>query len=323
MRLEDLPPRYRSQAERQLGLTPSAPPASAEPAERSKTALPRVSSVSPSPHTPDPSKPTHSRSLPPSRPLPSHSDLLSVAKSAVTPRRSPSPDPTSAPISNAPRKRPTLTPDKADSLVSSVAVSPDGNEVVFALAIDPHSCSTAQQKGAFVGKDNRVHFFTKAHIAKAEKTFVKAFTPYAHLTRKWGRVPYEVEFQYYFAYPSNTPKKRLHRIGPMNERPDASNITKGICDALTKAGLWEDDSLINTEISKKRRTSGTPRIVIKVRNLQPAFDKLHQAEAAPTPSTPTEENKAPANPPSPTPEPAPMPTPPPRPSPPLAQPELF
>lgn len=176
------------------------------------------------------------------------------------------------------RKRETLTPENADEIVRKVKVSEDGNTVEFTLAVNPHSCSTAQQKGAFVGKDGRVHFFTKSHIAKAEKTFILAMSPYAELTRKWGHVPYEVEFDYYFSYPSGTAKCKLHRIGPMNERPDASNITKGICDALTKAGLWEDDSLINTEISKKRRTTGEPRIVIRVRNLQPAFDELYENE---------------------------------------------
>lgn len=184
--------------------------------------------------------------------------------------------------------RPTLTPDKADSIIKAVRVSDDGNEVKFVLSVDPHTCSTAQQKGAmaFIGKDGKAHtrFYTKAKIAKAEKTFTLAFQPHANLTRKWGRVPYEVEFLYYFGYPSGTPKREMHKIGPMLERPDASNITKGIADALTEAGMWEDDSLIANEISRKRRTTQTPCIVIKIRNLKPHFDALYRA---------TEEHDAP------------------------------
>lgn len=173
-------------------------------------------------------------------------------------------------------KKKTLTPDMADKLVRSVKVSEDGNEVKIIMALDPSQTSTAQQKGAFVGKDGKVHFFTKAKIAKAEKTLKLALSPYAHYSRAWGEVPIEVIFDYYFSYPSGTPKKKMHRIGPMNERPDASNITKGICDAMTESGFWPDDSFINTEISRKRRTTGPACTKITITNLQPKFDALYR-----------------------------------------------
>lgn len=177
-----------------------------------------------------------------------------------------------------PRRKVTLTPDRAKTIIKAVKVSPDGNEVKFILAVNPSEIPTHQQQGAYVGKDGKAHFFTKSHIAKAEKTFVIAFEKYAGLTRKWGRVPYEVEYTYLFGYPSGTPKRDLHEISPMLERPDGSNITKGLSDALTKAGMWIDDSLINNEISKKRRTNKTPCIVIRIQNLQPKFDALYLAE---------------------------------------------
>lgn len=173
-------------------------------------------------------------------------------------------------------KKKTLTPDMADKLVRSVKVSEDGNEVKIIMALDPSQTSTAQQKGAFVGKDGKVHFFTKAKIAKAEKTLRLALSPYAHYSRAWGEVPIEVIFDYYFSYPSGTPKKKMHRIGPMNERPDASNITKGICDAMTESGFWPDDSFINTETSRKRRTTGPACTKITITNLQPKFDALYR-----------------------------------------------
>lgn len=174
------------------------------------------------------------------------------------------------------RKKKTLTPDMAQNLVRAVKVSEDGNVVRIVLGLNPTMLSTAQQKGAFVGKDGRVHFFTKAKIAKAEKTLRMALAPYAGHTRKWGEVPIEVVFEYFFPYPSGTPKKHLHKIGPMNERPDASNITKGVCDAMTDAGFWPDDSFINTEISRKRRTTGPTCTRITITNLQPKFEALYR-----------------------------------------------
>jgi len=168
----------------------------------------------------------------------------------------------------------------AGSLVKDVKVSEDGNVIKILLGLNPSMASTAQQKGAFVGKDHKVHFFTKAKIAKAEKTLKLALSPYAHLSRQWGEVPIEVVFNYFFSYASGTPKKDRHRIGPMNERPDASNITKGICDAMTEAGFWPDDSFINTEISRKRRTTGPACTKITITNLQPKFEALYAEEAA-------------------------------------------
>lgn len=175
------------------------------------------------------------------------------------------------------KKKKTLTPDMAEGLVRSVKVSEDGNAVKIVMALDPGMTSTAQQKGAFVGKDMRVHFFTKAKIAKAEKTLKLALSPYAHYSRSWGKVPIEVIFDYFFPYPSSTPKKDRHKIGPMNERPDASNITKGICDAMTESGFWPDDSFINTEVSRKRRTNGPACTKITITNLQPKFEALYAA----------------------------------------------
>ena len=173
-------------------------------------------------------------------------------------------------------KKKTLTPDMADSLVKSVNVSEDGNVVRIVMALNPSQTSTSQQKGVFVGKDGRVHFFTKAKIAKAAKTLKMALSPYAHYSRSWGEVPIEVVFDYYFPYPSGTPKKQQHKIGPMNERPDASNITKGICDAMTEAGFWSDDSFINTETSRKRRTTGPSCTKITITNLKPKFEALYR-----------------------------------------------
>lgn len=173
-------------------------------------------------------------------------------------------------------KKKTLTPDMADSLVKSVKVSEDGNVVTILLAVDGNSLPTAQQKGAFVGKDGKVHFFTKAKIAKAGKALAKALSPYASLTSKWGRVPIQFTFDAYFPYPTSTPKKDRHKIGPHLERPDGDNLLKLPADILTEVGFWADDSLIDTYIIRKRRTTGPTCIKLTIENLQPKFEALYR-----------------------------------------------
>ena len=79
----------------------------------------------------------------------------------------------------------------------------------------------------------------------------------------------------YFNYPSGTPKKHLHKIGPHIQRPDVDNIAKGNLDAMTRAGYWIDDSYINNLILRKRRTTGKACIVIKIVNLHYRFEALY------------------------------------------------
>lgn len=173
-------------------------------------------------------------------------------------------------------KKKTLTPDMADNLVKSVKVSEDGNQVTILLAIDPSGLPTAQQKGAFVGKDNKVHFFTKSKIAKAGKALAKALAPYASLTSKWGKVPIQLTYDSYFGYPTSTPKKDRHKIGPHLERPDGDNLLKLPADILTEVGFWGDDAWIDNYIIRKRRTTGPACTKIVIENLQPKFDALYR-----------------------------------------------
>lgn len=173
-------------------------------------------------------------------------------------------------------KKKTLTPDMADSLVRSVKVSEDGNEVKIILSLNPGMVPTAQGKGAFVDKGGHVHFFTKPKQRKAEQTFQMALTPYSHHTSEWGEVPVELDFRLFFPYPTSTPKKYRHKIGPHVSKPDGDNVCKGLIDSMTRAGFWKDDSFINTYHIYKRLTTGPACIVIKITNLQPKFEALYR-----------------------------------------------
>lgn len=168
----------------------------------------------------------------------------------------------------------TLTPDMADNLVKSVKVSEDGNIIQILLAVNPSQLPTAQQKGAFVGKDGKVHFFTKGKVAKAGKALAKALAPYAKMTERWGKVPIQFTFDSYFQYPTGTPKKDLHKIGPHLERPDGDNLLKLPADILTEVGFWCDDCVIDTYVIRKRRTTGPACIKMTIENLQPKFEAL-------------------------------------------------
>lgn len=178
----------------------------------------------------------------------------------------------------AKRRKPkiTLTPENAGDIVKRVQVSEDTNRVKILLNVDPGSIPTAQQKGAFVGKDGKVHFFTKAKIAKAGKALALGLSPYAHLTARWGRVPIQLTFDAYFSYPTGTPKKNQHKIGPHLERPDGDNLLKLPADILTDIGFWEDDSVIGTYIIRKRRTTGPACIQITIENLDAKFQQLYK-----------------------------------------------
>lgn len=176
--------------------------------------------------------------------------------------------------------RQTLTPDRADSLVKAVKVSDDGNEVKIVLAISPNELPTAQQKGAmaFIGKDGKAHtrFYTKSKIAKAEKALIEAISPHKHLTENFVGLPLECGIDFYFPFPTSTPKKNLHKIAPHMERPDTDNCAKLCLDCITQAGFWTDDSVVVNLLLRKRRTTQTPCIVIKIRNLQPQFEALYR-----------------------------------------------
>ena len=272
MTLDQLPPRYREQALRQLGMPASG---------KGCFAIVQPSATATSEGIA--SNATRTALEAPRRKM-----------GQSTLRKAPTAEEASKTVH---KSRPTLTPDQAGSIVKDVRISP--TEIRFVLAVNPQAIPTAQQKGVFVGKDGRAHFFTKAKIAKAEKTLVAALKPYASHSRSWGRVPLELCFDFYFSYPSGTPKKDLHKIGPMLQKPDGDNLLKGPADSLTEAGFWEDDSLIANYLIRKRRTTQSPCIVIKIVNLQPKFEALYRETEAhdsptlfdpPTTTTPSETN---------------------------------
>ena len=126
---------------------------------------------------------------------------------------------------------------------------------------------TAQQKGAFVGKDGRVHFFTKAKVAKSEKTLIKAFSPYADRFSSWGNFPISVHIDFCFPFTKSSTKKSIIDFTYHTSRADIDNLAKGVLDSLTQSKFWEDDSLIADLHLRKFRTTTEPRTILTIRKL--------------------------------------------------------
>ena len=272
--LDSLPPHLRAQAERQLGNTPTSSPnrldATASSVVSSSPSLaPSKSKVFAIPNSTPPNGAQNaprrrggvfkantlfaSKNEPQALPEPSPAGFMSIAEMRAEKKAS--------------RKRKYLTPDMANTLVKSCETSPDGTEVRIVLGVDPYMVPTAQQKGAFVGKDNRVHFFTKAKVAKSEKALIKALSPLAHHFEGWGNAPRMLLMDFCFPFPKSTPKKEMVHYTYHSERPDLDNMCKGVLDSLTQSKFWEDDNVISELHLRKFRVLTDPKVVITVRKL--------------------------------------------------------
>lgn len=248
--LDSLPPTLRAQAERQLGNDQNphrvfAVPESSSPAGIKK---PRRRGAGLYKAIPSPEYQNASPALP----TPSPAGFKSIAEIRAEKKSK--------------KRRKTLTPDMAKTLVKSCEVSPDEDEVRFVLGCSPYMMPTAQEKkiGMIGGKPR---LFKVAKVQKAEKTITLAMAPYAHLFKAWGGFPVGVWLDFCYEYPSGTTKKDLIDFRYSQQKNDLDNSAKGVIDSLTKAGLWEDDNRIAELHLRKFRVLTDPRIVITVRKL--------------------------------------------------------
>ena len=51
--------------------------------------------------------------------------------------------------------------------------------------------------------------------------------------------------------------------------PDLDKLVRGICDALTDAGVWKDDAQVVNVVAAKRYATSQPRAVIRVQEVLP------------------------------------------------------
>lgn len=105
--------------------------------------------------------------------------------------------------------------------------------------------TTAQQRGSFyVEKLKRISHYKKKPLKQAEKLYWDKLYPLKPSEPFKGGIMVNIEF--YFAYNTSCKKSNVDKmeIVPKITRPDLDNMSKVICDTMTKLGYWEDDSRI-------------------------------------------------------------------------------
>ena len=78
--------------------------------------------------------------------------------------------------------------------------------------------------------------------------------------------PIDMRITAYYSIPKSVSQKKRqmmleHRIRPI-KKPDSSNVTKGIEDALNKVAYHDDTQIVDSQI--RRFYSDTPRIVVTI-----------------------------------------------------------
>ena len=108
------------------------------------------------------------------------------------------------------------------------------------LDIDPSTLRTAQQKGERVvfscGRPSVIHYVKKPVRDSIDRMCREIGREFAGL-RFERFVPVAVRAVFFY----HTDKKNL--FGKFKgTRPDIDNLVKGLLDAITKAGIWDDDA---------------------------------------------------------------------------------
>ena len=92
--------------------------------------------------------------------------------------------------------------------------------------------------------------------------------------RNDGDTAVELRIVYYFPHPSGTPKWKRDQVTFMTQRPDADNLSKAVVDCMTKAGFWDDDSMVNFNFAKYR--SPNPCIRVEIREWKQTRNKTEE-----------------------------------------------
>lgn len=220
MRLSDLPPALRAQAERQLSDSKKIP-----------WGLRKVVKTAA-----DSTPPDKGGKFAPSCP---------PKKDHIVAR----PNAKASPTGGKPRNSKRVAKIDAEIETVTLAYTTD-NRLVYAsvdVKVNPRLLPTAQQKG--VDFSHR-RFYTKAKVRNWERALTKVFTDFkTHLAdRKWC-APLSngvfVNISFHFPHTKKTAKKYRNFNAPHIVRPDCDNLAKGLLDAFVNAKLVEDDSVIS------------------------------------------------------------------------------
>lgn len=116
----------------------------------------------------------------------------------------------------------------------------------------------------------RVGPFVRVHSAPKSASWQA--TAAEQMAASWGRPPHDNSVRVYIAAvgqrPKSAPKKKPHRLW-RTTKPDADNVAKAVCDALVKAGVLRDDTLVG-ELIVHSLVAGVdegPAVVVRVEAL--------------------------------------------------------
>ena len=113
----------------------------------------------------------------------------------------------------------------------------------FVRCVPPKA--TAQQKGAFYNHAlGRVIHFKKKNVVESENDYMTLLAPHVPKEPFRGAVRFEAIFVWPFRK-SESQKTRKRLLVPMTVKPDFDNLSKTLCDTMTKLCFWTDDSLVS------------------------------------------------------------------------------
>lgn len=121
----------------------------------------------------------------------------------------------------------------------------------------------------YIGRDGKahVHYFTKKAVSDSYAPIRDALPFFRSHTLSWGaKDPLIVEIVFFYPYPKSTPKKRQIDGAYRTETPDVDNLEKEMGDAISKSHLWRDDAAVADLHIVKLYTTNAPRIAISVTN---------------------------------------------------------
>jgi len=108
----------------------------------------------------------------------------------------------------------------------------------------------------FIGK------FASSKSKHAQDDLMTLFAPFRPPIPLEGALIVKIEWFYPFR--KSESKKNIERgFIPCDTRPDCDNLTKGVCDILTRLGFWRDDAQI-ADMNFKKFWALKPGIEIKI-----------------------------------------------------------
>ncbi len=139
---------------------------------------------------------------------------------------------------------------------------------IFIEMIPPKT--TSQQKGVRV-MGGKAHFFEKKKVTEGLALVTEELRKHVPPERLTGPIQITIQFVYPWRG-SDLQGKRKADLAKLigwdwhTERPDMSNVVKGVIDRMTQLGYWKDDGQICDERYIKKRGE-RPSVSIFIRQL--------------------------------------------------------